>query len=155
MRVCGIDPGVDGAAALIDTDDGEVDVVDLPSGPHGIDPVALQELLTDTWGVRSVWLEDNRANGRNGSLANYSMGRTEGLIIATVLCSRITLWRVKPSQWQRSVGLSNVKSTERKEASRMRARELFPSRLDDLKRKKDHNRAEALLIATYAWTGPK
>jgi hypothetical protein len=150
MRVAGIDPGVDGAAAMIDTDDGEVDVADLPSGPHGIDPVALQELLTDTWGVHHVFLEDNRANGRNGSLANFSMGRSEGLIIATVLCAGIPLHRIKPQDWQRRAGLSNVKSIERKEASRMRAREMFPSRLDDLKRKKDHNRAEALLIA---WVG--
>jgi len=155
MIFCGIDPGVDGAAAMIDTYDGEVDVVDLPSGPHGIDPVALQELLTDTWGVHSVWLEDNRANGRNGSLANFSMGRSEGLIVAAVLCAGIPLHRVRPVEWQRAVGLSNVKATERKEASRMRARELFPSRLDDLKRKKDHNRAEALLIATYARKGPQ
>lgn len=140
---------------MIDTDDGEVDVVDLPHGPHGIDPVALQELLTETWGVRSVWLEDNRANGRNGSLANYSMGRSEGLIIAAVLCSKIALWRVRPVDWQRAVGLSNVKAAERKEASRMRAREMFPSRLNDLKRKRDHNRAEALLIATYAMRGPR
>src|SRR6186997_3008841 len=113
MIFCGIDPGVDGAAAMIDTDTGAVHVIDLPQGPNGIDPVALRELLHDAWGVRSVWLEDNRANGRNGSLANFSMGRCVGLIIATVLLSDSALWRVKPVEWQRSVGLSNVKATER------------------------------------------
>jgi crossover junction endodeoxyribonuclease RuvC len=155
MRFCGIDPGVDGAAAMIDTDAGAVWVADLPTGPHGIDPVALQELLTDAWGVRSVHLEDNRANGRNGSLANFSMGRSEGLIVATVLCAGIPLWRVRPTQWQRAVGLGNVKSGERKEASRLRAREMYPEMAKELSRKKDHNRAEALLIATYARKGPK
>lgn len=154
MRIAGIDPGVDGAAALIDTETAEVAVVDLPQGPNGIDPVALQELLTDAWGVRSVYLEDNRANGRNGSLANFSMGRCVGLIIGSVMCAGIPLWRVKPVEWQRAVGLGNVKAAERKEASRMRARELFPELESDLKRKRDHNRAEALLIATYARKGP-
>jgi crossover junction endodeoxyribonuclease RuvC len=155
MRFCGIDPGVDGAAAFIDTDAGTVAVIDLPTGPHGIDPVALQEWLTDAWGVRSVHLEDNRANGRNGSLANFSMGRSEGLIVAAVLCAGIPLWRVKPVEWQRAVGLSNVKATERKEASRMRAREMYPEMANELRMKKHHNRAEALLIATYARRGPK
>lgn len=155
MRLAGIDPGVDGAVGIFDTDTGLVEVEDLPQGPHGIDPVALQELLTDTWGVRSVYLEDNRANGRNGSLANFSMGRCEGLIVASVLCAGIPLWRVKPVEWQRAVGLSNVKAAERKEASRMRAREMYPEVADKLKRKRDHNRAEALLIATYARKGPR
>jgi hypothetical protein len=51
--------------------------------------------------------------------------------------------------------LSNVPAAERKEASRQRAREMYPELNDSLRRKRDHNRAEALLIATYARTGPK
>jgi hypothetical protein len=153
--VCGIDPGVDGAAAFVDTDSATAQVVDLPQGPHGTDPVALQELLTDVWGVRSVWVEDNRANGRNGSLANFSMGRSMGLIIATVMTAGIVLHRIKPVEWQRGVGLSNVPAAKRKEASRMRALELFPDCREQLKRKRDHNRAEALLIASYARQGSK
>ena len=153
MRVAGIDPGVDGAVAMIDTDSGMVGVTDLPTGPHGVDPVALQELLQG-WGVRAVYLEDNRAMGRNGSLANFSMGRSVGLIVATVLLSNCSLWRVKPGQWQKAVGLGQIPAASRKEASRMRAREMYPEMNDSLKRKRDHNRAEALLIATYARTGP-
>ena len=147
MRVAGIDPGTTGAVAWVDSV-GLAAVVDLPTGPHGIDPVALQEQL-QAWGVHSVYLEDNRANGRNGSLANFSMGRSEGLIVAAVLCMELPLHRIKPKDWQRRVGLSNVAAADRKEASRMRAREMFPSLKDDLKRKKDHNRAEAVLIAFY------
>lgn len=154
MRYCGIDPGVAGAIALIDTDEAKVDVIDMPSGPLGIDPVALVEIL-DTWGVREVTLEDNRAVGSNGSLANFSMGRSVGLIIGAVLVSQRAVWRVKPQQWQQSVGLSNVKAAERKEAHRMRALELFPELREQLKRKKDHNRADALLITEYARRGPR
>ena len=147
MRVAGIDPGVDGAMAWVDSI-GLAAVVDLPTGPHGIDPVALQEQLR-AWGVHSVYLEDNRANGRNGSIANFSMGRSEGLVVAAVLCAELPLRRIKPIEWQRKTGLGTVAATERKEASRMRAREMFPELRDELKRKKDHNRAEALLIAHY------
>lgn len=154
MRYCGIDPGVAGAIALIDTDEARAEVVDLPSGPLGVDPVALQEQLK-AWGVRSVTLEDNRAVGSNGSLANFSMGRCVGLIVATVLLSECALHRVKPQEWQQSTGLSNVKAAERKEAHRYRAMELFPELRDELKRKSDHNRADALLITEYARRGPK
>ena len=154
MRYCGIDPGVAGAVALIDTDEARVEVVDLPSGPLGVDPVALQEQLK-AWGVRSVTLEDNRAVGSNGSLANFSMGRCVGLIVATVLLSNCALHRVKPQEWQQSTGLSNVKAAERKDAHRMRAMELFPELHDELKRKRDHNRADALLITEFARRGPK
>lgn len=154
MRYCGIDPGVAGAVAMIDTDEARVEVVDLPGGPLGVDPVALQEQLA-AWGVRSVTLEDNRAVGSNGSLANFSMGRCVGLITATVLLSGCKLQRVKPVDWQRSVGVSTVRASERKEAHRYRAMELFPELRDELKRKRDHNRADALLITEYARRGPK
>jgi crossover junction endodeoxyribonuclease RuvC len=152
MIHCGIDPGVGGAIAVIE--DGQAEVVDLPQGPYGVDPVALAEQL-DAWGVRSITLEDNRAVGSNGSLANFSMGRAVGLIVATALITHRPLWRVKPQDWQRSVGVANVRASERKEAHRQRARELFPECESKLKRKKDHNRADALLIAEYARRGPK
>lgn len=154
MRYCGVDPGVAGAIALIDTDAARVEVVDMPQGPLGIDPVALAEQL-DAWGVRSVTVEDNRAVGSNGSLANFSMGRAVGLIAATVLVTGRALHRVKPQQWQQSVGVSNVKAAERKEAHRMRALEMFPELREQLKRKKDHNRADAVLITEYARRGPR
>lgn len=153
MILCGIDPGVSGAVAVIDTNIGLADVVDLPQGPYGLDPVAFAEQL-DAWGVRSVTLEDNRAMGSNGSLANFSMGRAVGLIIASVLLTSRPLHRVKPQVWQRSVGVATIKAAERKEAHRQRARELFPECETKLRRKRDHNRADALLITEYARRGP-
>jgi hypothetical protein len=83
------------------------------------------------------------------------MGRCVGLIAATVLVTGRALHRVKPQQWQQSVGVSNLKAAERKDGHRMRAMELFPELHDELKRKADHNRADALLITEYARRGPK
>jgi len=154
MRFCGIDPGVAGAAALIDTEADTVEVVDLPQGPYGVDPVALAEQLK-AWGVQSVALEDNRAVGSNGSLANFSMGRCVGLIVGAILCSDLALVRVKPQEWQLAVGVSNVRAAERKEAHRQRAQELFPAVREQLKRKSDHNRADALLITEFARRRPQ
>jgi hypothetical protein len=56
------------------------------------------------------------------------------------------IWRtVRPSVWKPKVGVTSDKQT-----SLALARALFPMAADQLKRQKDHNRAEALLIAEYA-----
>lgn len=145
MRIAGIDPGLSGAIAYLDSDGG-VDVVDLPVGPLGIDPVALNEILV-SWGPDRVIVEDNRAMGSNGSLANFNMGLTMGLVLATVQLSSFSLYRVKPQRWQQLTGMGNVAAGERKEVSRQRAAERWPGMRPHLARKKDHNRAEALWIA--------
>jgi len=49
---------------------------------------------------------------------------------------------VRPGVWKRSLGFSKDK-----EAARLRAMQLFPGA--DLRRKRDHGRAEALLLAWY------
>lgn len=150
MRVVGIDPGLKGAVALFNPDDYRVE--DMPVSPQGVDPIALSELL-GSWHPSYVFVEDNRAQGGNGSLANFSMGHSMGSIIAVVLMMGIPLHRVRPQAWQQGVGLGNVKAADRKEASRQRARELFPSVAPLLARKADHNRAEALLIAAFGFKG--
>lgn len=54
--------------------------------------------------------------------------------------------QVRPTVWKRALGLGKDK-----EASRLKAMQLFPSA--DLRRKKDQGRAEALLLAVYGFRG--
>jgi hypothetical protein len=56
----------------------------------------------------------------------------------------ITHTRIRPHVWKRTLGL-----TSDKERARLRAMQLFPTA--DLRRKKDHGRAEALLLGYYGW----
>ena len=51
---------------------------------------------------------------------------------------------VAPSKWKRDLKLSSDK-----ELSRALAMKLWPNRVDKLKYKKDHNRAEAALLGYY------
>lgn len=53
---------------------------------------------------------------------------------------------VNPQTWKRAMMPGEARD---KEAARLRAIQLFPSVAEDLKRKKDHNRAEALLLAEW------
>ena len=60
---------------------------------------------------------------------------------------------VEPRAWQRFVGLAGKGKESRERgalpAAVLTARELYPAAAHDLQRVKDHNRAEALLIAHY------
>lgn len=151
MRILGIDPGVSGAWGLL-TPHG-ASVGDLPVGSIGstkqISPGLLGALLSALV-VDVVVLEDNRANSTNGSKANFSMGLSMGVCLGVVGALDLSLVRLRPQVWKKAVGIGTVKGTaaQRKEASRLRAIEVFPALLvDGLHRKMDHNRAEALLLA--------
>ena len=73
----------------------------------------------------------------------YNFGLWKGVLAGANLNVRI----VKPQAWKYALGLAHKGST--KDESRELATRVIPSVADSLKRKKDHGRAEALLIAVY------
>ena len=145
----GVDPGLTGAYAILDGAGGLVSVEDLPVIRDGrlgwIDGDALASRLLELRGgahLRAT-VERVHAMPRNGSQAAFSQGATLGSLLATLQLVRCRIELVAPAAWKRALGLSSDKA-----ASLDRARLLFPSA--PLDRKKDHGRAEALLIATWA-----
>jgi crossover junction endodeoxyribonuclease RuvC len=146
----GIDPGT-GAYAVPDADGSLVAVNDLPiirSGKLGwIDAEAFTSQLLEIRGGTELraTVERVHAMPRNGSQAAFSQGATLGSVLAALQALRARIELVTPQSWKRSYGLKSDKA-----ASLDRARLLFPAA--DLDRKRDHNRAEALLIAHYAAT---
>ena len=147
-----MDPGVTGAWALLDGRE-LTQVYDLEVNSIGstnqIDASDFGRVLRD-FRPDVVVIEDNRANSVNGSKANYSMGLSMGVILGVTIGSGFSLARVRPVDWQRAIGLSGVPAASRKDAHRARAAELWPTKADQFKLKKDHNRADAALIAE-AW----
>jgi hypothetical protein len=153
MKILGIDPGVTGGWALLDdrvlTECSDLEVTTIGTTKQ-IVPTYLATILK-AYEPDAVVLEDNRANGQNGSKANFSMGLSMGIILGVASTLSHPIVRVRPIDWKRTLGIGSVKggtATERKEASRQRALELWPN-TDFFKRKKDHNRAEAALIAEW------
>ena len=149
VRLVGIDPGRTGALALFDGGD-PVDVVDMPLGVHGVDGLAVWRQLLE-WKADEVVMEVTHAMPRNGSKAAYSQGDSNGALRTAVTIAGRPLTWVRSVDWQRQVGLvgGGFTDVERKRRARMRAIELMPTMEDWLGRAKDHNRAEALLIARY------
>lgn len=137
----GIDPGLSGAIAIIG--DGVV-IHDMPMNYLGtfIDSNALLALCNQ---AEVIWLEQvaSRPTDGRSSLAKFMVAYG-----VTRACMEISNggWRselILPQQWKKRLGLIK----QPKEASLELARSLYPEAAHYLKRKKDHNRAEALLIA--------
>lgn len=152
----GIDVGVTGALAIISQRSGEVVALhDLPLMTWGktkwIDAMELCRMLRQAreGHPAHAYVEHTQVMGKAGMLAASSKGLTLGSTLAALQFAGIPFELVVPTVWKRALGLIAKESTdgEKKLASLSRARMLFPTA--DLDRVKDHNRAEALLIAHY------
>ncbi len=149
--ILAIDPGVTGALAVL-TETGDLHVVgDLPVRTEihrrrrttVLDPVGLDQLLDLYDGP--IVLEKMTAQGRNGSLANFSLGQTYGIIHATcVLNSRYPVLAA-PQRWKRELNL-----TTDKKASLAMARDRWG--IEHFPLEKHHNRAEAALLGHWYLT---
>lgn len=154
MLTIGIDPGLSGAIAFLPERDDPF-VVDMPIMAHSktghvknaVDVYALTRLLdTHTIGPElidaQVFLERVNAFPGQGVSSVFSLGMTFGAITGVVAALGIPLHFIEPRDWK-----GYYKLPKDKEFARAAATRFYPK--VDLSRKKDHNRAEALLIARY------
>ncbi len=160
IRTLGIDPGVSGAVACIDPSHGYPRIIfhDLPrttryNGRNAIDPEATLRLLnrlTPADGHNTyIGLEAIHAMPGNGSITVFSQGHSMGTLetllgLMTTVKPWLQIRYIDPGQWKRHFLLA--KAT--KEQARHTALDLFGSP-PSLQRKRDHNRAEAALIALF------
>jgi crossover junction endodeoxyribonuclease RuvC len=155
-QVIGCDPGLTGALARID--DGKLmEVVEIPTNAKGartgtvkneVNAAALSDLLREwsrDWPDDAMFvIERVGAMPGQGIASTMSLGDTIGCIRGVVAARGYPLHWVTPQRWKKHYGLQADK-----ELARARAIELYPG--VDLKRKKDHGKAEAILIARYGW----
>lgn len=154
MIVIGIDPGLTGALAFIDSRGGcvveDIPTVELPGKgmvKRKVDGLALARLVRQhcpaTDGAMVVCEAVRAMGGKNNAVQTQgSLMRTLGAIEAVFEVLRFPWQIVEPQAWKRHYGLGSEKG-----ASLLTARNLYPSA--PLKLAKHHNRAEALLIAHY------
>ena len=151
--VIGIDPGISGAIAVFE--DGKlVNVIDMPtlevdSGKtkkRHISAVSLCNYLT-VFSNAHVVIEKVGAMPGQGVSSMFNFGRSAGIIEGVVAALQRPYTYVTPAAWTKAVGRAAGK-----DASRMRAMELFPNRAELFKRAKDDGRADAALIAYWYLT---
>ena len=151
MIVAGIDPGLTGAVAILDGPT-LLTVFDLPTidKPHKsgsraeLSPALLQDELIGDVRVSVAFIEQVTASPQMGSVSAFRFGECYGQICAVFQCLGIRTELVRPAAWKKAMGLNSDA-----EVSRSRAIELWPDQSALFKRKMDHNRAEAALIAEW------
>jgi Holliday junction resolvasome RuvABC endonuclease subunit len=151
MKILGVDPGIHGACALLEID-GDVcrviDAIDIPTigskAKERVNVHAVQEWILQH-GPHRAFIERGQALPRQGASSGYKFGRSVGALEATIALCAIPLEIIEPSVWKRALRLKG----KDKELSRQRALELFPLAQHLLTRRKDHQRAEAMLLAYY------
>jgi crossover junction endodeoxyribonuclease RuvC len=151
MVIIGIDPGMTGAVATI-WEDGAAAVFDMPTLESGtnkrrrLDASELSdELRTHRESQVHVFLEKAQAMSKEGAVGAFSYGEGFGTIQGILTALRIPFDLVRPQDWR----VAMVGRGAPKDKSRERAMQIFPLLSDKLSRKKDHGRAEALLIAEW------
>jgi crossover junction endodeoxyribonuclease RuvC len=172
MRVMGIDPGLSGGLALIDTRTGEVVVDDMPVLVVSSKKVRVKkgkkagtlrkkDKLTVDGKAVGDWVEKYEpdvavveavaSRPEQGVVSVFAFGEAFGAVCGAVAAMNIPVQRVAPSVWKRRLGLIGVD----KKASLKVARKLYKRAEARLGRVKDNGRAEALLIAHYSTLNTK
>ena len=137
----GIDPGQTGAAVLIS--ETGIDYFDWPG-----DPVQFYHELKqwrDDFDIKMVLLESVHSMPKQGVSSSFKFGLNFGMIQGVLAGMRIPYMLVTPQKWQKGVVVPSD-GKDSKERSLTVARRMFPQ-VDWLRRKKDHNRSDALLMA--------
>jgi crossover junction endodeoxyribonuclease RuvC len=152
MIVAGIDPGLSGAIAIVDAD-GFVGVDDLPAHEvkngrkvsRSLDLAALRELLVRQPPINHVFLERVAARPGQGVASMFNFGCTFGEIRGTVAALQLPYSLITPQAWQKV-----ARCGPSPDGARKRAGELYPTAAQQLTRKRDGGRADAVLLA---WVG--
>ncbi len=155
MFIIGIDPGISGAICFFE--DGKIiDVIEMPSMPEGKKNKKqvngnqlcneIKSRLTEiNYEKVCVVVEHVTAMPGQGVTSMFNFGQSFGVIKGICSAMQLPIYFVRPAKWKKYFNLINTS----KEASRSRAIEIFPKISNQLKRKKDSNKADAILISSY------
>ena len=139
----GIDPGATGCAALIH--DGGHDLFDWPGDPALVVPRLADWLAR--FEIKLAALEKVGAMPGQGVVSMFTFGQNVGTWQGILAAMAIPYVCPRPQEWQKGI-VDRKAGKDTKTASLATARRLFPDA--DLGRKKDHGRADALLLAWWA-----
>jgi len=143
MLVVGVDPGLSGAIAWVK--DGVVlDAVDMPVMDGRVDAPALADIICKYGTPEMVIVEKVSSMPGQGVASTFKFGQSYGALLGVFGALKLRIVHVTPRKWKGSMGLSSDK-----EMARARAIDTWPDSSDLFRRKKDHGRAEACLLASW------
>ena len=155
MLIIGIDPGISGAICFFEN--GEVkEIIEMPTMADGkknkrqvngtqiyneivkrIENLSKKEIY--------VVIEQVSAMPGQGVTSMFNFGQSFGVIKGICSAMQLSTYYIRPVKWKKYFGL--IKSE--KDASRTKVIEIFPYISSNLSKKKDANKADAILIASF------
>ena len=155
MLVIGIDPGISGSICFLQN--GRImDVIEMPTMTEGkknkkqvngsqiFNEISEKIKKLDKKDIRVV-IEQVSAMPGQGVTSMFNFGQSFGILKGICSAMQLSMHFVRPAKWKKYFNLINSE----KDASRTRAIEIFPYFSGQLSRKKDSNKADAILIASF------
>ena len=155
MLVIGIDPGISGSICFFQ--DGKIiDVVEMPTMTEGkknkkqvngsqiFNEIFERIKKIDKKDIKVI-IEQVSAMPGQGVTSMFNFGQSYGILKGICSAMQLPMYFVRPTKWKKYFNLINSE----KDASRTRAIEIFPYFSSQLSRKKDSNKADAILIASF------
>ena len=155
MLIIGIDPGISGSICFFQ--DGVIsDVMEMPimiegkknkkqvNGSQIFNEISEKIKNMDKKNIKVV-IEHVTAMPGQGVTSMFNFGQSFGILKGICSAMQLPVYFVRPTKWKKYFNLINSE----KDASRTRAIEIFPYYSSNLSRKKDSNKADAILIASF------
>ncbi|MBD1163477.1 crossover junction endodeoxyribonuclease [Pelagibacterales bacterium SAG-MED11] len=155
MLIIGIDPGISGSICFFEN--GKIlDVLEMPTMTDGkknkkqVNGAQIyNEISAKIRGIEKqnlkVIIEQVSAMPGQGVTSMFNFGQSFGILKGICSAMQLPMYFVRPAKWKKYFGL--IKSE--KDASRTKAIEMFPYFSSQLSKKKDSNKADAILIASF------
>ena len=154
MLIIGIDPGISGSICFFK--DGRIlEVIEMPVMTEGkknkkqvngaqIYNEFLKRINNKDDEIRVV-IEQVSAMPGQGVTSMFNFGQSYGILKGICSAMQLPMFFVRPAKWKKYFNLIN----SQKDASRTRVIEIFPYFSTQLSKKKDSNKADAILIASF------
>ena len=155
MLIIGIDPGISGSICFFE--DGKIlDVIEMPTMTEGkknkkqvngsqiYNEILKKVNKLETNDIRVI-VEQVSAMPGQGVTSMFNFGQSFGILKGICSAMQLPIYFVRPAKWKKYFNLINSE----KDASRTRAIEIFPYFSSQLSKKKDSNKADAILIASF------
>ncbi len=155
MLIIGIDPGISGSICFFK--DGKIlDVIEMPTMTEGKKnkkqvngSQIYNEICKITKDIEKqetrIVIEQVSAMPGQGVTSMFNFGQSFGILKGIFSAMQLPVYFVRPAKWKKYFNLLNSE----KDASRTKAIEIFPYFSSRLSKKKDSNKADAILIASF------
>ena len=155
MLIIGIDPGISGSICFFE--DGKIiDVIEMPTMTDGkknkrqvngsqiYNEILKRINKIEKQNIRVI-IEQVSAMPGQGVTSMFNFGQSFGILKGICSAMQLPMYFIRPAKWKKYFSLINSE----KDASRTKAIEMFPSFSSQLSKKKDSNKADAILIASF------